>query len=120
VFELLNCYGIPTTQTVSADQDGVVNAASGLTYPVVLKIDEEDVVHKSDAGGVALNLQDEVALSSALSEMASKFGEGKHYVIQEFLPEGKEVIMGANLEGKAGHVMMFGLGGIFGCGHRQA
>jgi acetyltransferase len=113
VFELLKCYGIPTTPTVSAEESKVVDAASKLKFPLVLKIDDEAVIHKTDEGGVALGLKDKAALTSALSKMASKFGNGKHYVVQEMAPAGKEVIMGANLEGNAGHALMFGLGGIF-------
>lgn len=115
IFELLSCYGIPTVKTVKANsKDDLINEAKKLKYPLVLKVDAEEVVHKSDEGGVYLNLKDETALLKAFSAMNKKFGKLKPgYVLQEFRTDGKEVIMGAKSNDGLEATIMFGLGGVF-------
>jgi len=79
----------------------------------VLKADSEEIVHKSDVGGVKVNLQDAEAVKTAAQEMVDKFGaKGLKFFVQEFMPGGKEVIIGAKAEQGLGHTVMFGLGGV--------
>jgi acyl-CoA synthetase (NDP forming) len=89
-------------------------AAKDLKYPLVLKVDAEEVVHKSDAGGVTLNLEDETSLLAEFDRMAAAFKQYKPaFVVQEQMTEGKEVIMGAKASEGIGPMLMFGLGGVF-------
>jgi len=77
-------------------------------------VDAEEVVHKSDAGGVCLNLGDEAALLAEFDRMAGEFKKYKPaFVMQEQQVEGKEIIMGAKASQGVGPMLMFGLGGVF-------
>jgi acetyltransferase len=113
-FELLAAYGIAGPKSAAAtDLDGAVTAAKSVGFPVVLKVDSEDVVHKSDAGGVALNLADEGALKAAFDKMQGAFGDKKpSYLVSQFVAGGREVILGAKQEPGLGHLLVFGLGGV--------
>jgi len=115
VFDLLNCYGISIAKTVKVStRDELAAEAAKMNYPLALKVDSEEVVHKSDAGGVCLNLQDEKSLLSGYDDLARIFGNLKpSYVVQEYLIDGKEVIMGAKGNEGVAATLMFGLGGIF-------
>ncbi len=115
VFELLQCYGIPTAKTVRiGTREELTTEAGKLTYPVVLKVDAEEVVHKSDAGGVALNLEDEGSLLQAFDRMSGMFGQyNPAFVLQEQKPAGMEIIMGAKGNDGLPPTVMFGLGGVF-------
>ncbi|MFH1891494.1 MAG: acetate--CoA ligase family protein, partial [Candidatus Zixiibacteriota bacterium] len=115
VFELLQCYGIPTVKSVRIDTEkDLKKEAQKLKYPLVLKVDAEGIVHKSDAGGVCLNLEDEASLLDAFDRMSSQFKEHKPgFILQEHVVAGTEVIMGAKATAGLGPMLMFGLGGIF-------
>jgi acyl-CoA synthetase (NDP forming) len=115
VFELLNCYGVPTVKTVRVEnKEQLLKAAQNLAYPLVLKVDAEEVVHKSDAGGVRLDLEDEKSLLAALDEMAGKFAKyNPAFIVQEQLTTGKEVIIGSKGNDGVAPMIMFGLGGVF-------
>jgi acetyltransferase len=81
---------------------------------VVVKADSESIVHKSDVGGIALNLKDGPAVRAAIEEMKRRLGaKGLRFLVQEFLPEGMEIIVGAKAVEELGHLVMFGLGGIY-------
>lgn len=115
VFDILKCYGIPAVKTVAFKKaSGLERAAKRVGFPLVLKVDAETVVHKSDAGGVVLDIKSQRALQTAFDKMAKKFaGEKPGFIVQEFLTGGREVIMG--LKGNEGlaPTIMFGLGGVF-------
>lgn len=115
VFALLRCYGIPAVTSVRVETKGELTKKAGnLRYPVVLKVDAEEVVHKSDAGGVCLDLRDEASLLDAFTEMADRFKKYKPaFILQEQAAEGIEVIMGAKGNDGLGPMLMFGLGGVF-------
>jgi acetyltransferase len=113
-FAMLEAYGIgaPRTEGVT-DLEGVKAAAAEIGYPVVLKVDSDEIVHKSDAGGVALNLTDEAALEAAFAKMNDAFGDQRPaYLVSQFISGDREVILGAKREPGLGHVLVFGLGGI--------
>jgi acyl-CoA synthetase (NDP forming) len=115
VFELLACYDIPAARSVRVvSKEELLKAVEGLSFPLVLKIDSEEVVHKTDAGGVYLDIENEAALIAAYDEMSDKFKDQKPgFIVQEFLSAGKEVIMGAKGNDGMSPTVMFGLGGIF-------
>lgn len=107
-FDILNAYNIPAAQTY-AMMDGKIPAS--VKYPAVLKVDSDKVVHKSDAGGVALNIAGEEELKKTYSRMSGNF-PGANFIVQEQCPQGTEIIVGLKREAGVGPVLMFGLGGI--------
>jgi acetyltransferase len=114
-FELIECYGIdapPVEQTHSLDD--TLAAADRIGYPVVLKVDSELLVHKSDEGGVALDLHDPGELEAAYRDQCDRFGtRAERFVVAGFAGHaGVEVILGAKREDGLGHLVMFGLGGV--------
>ena len=114
-FSLLACYGIPVAQYGSAgDVDECLAAAEEIGYPLVLKVDAPTVVHKTDRGGVVLGIGNRQALRVQAEELAARFAEASpRFLVQEQLPAGREVIVGAKAAEGLGHVVMFGLGGIY-------
>ncbi|NQT80628.1 MAG: acetate--CoA ligase family protein [Candidatus Aminicenantes bacterium] len=115
VFEILQCYGIPTVTTTRIDkEDELEKAIQKLKYPLVLKVDAESIIHKTEVGGVAVNIKDKVSLQAAFKKMVRKFEKEKPgFILQEYLEGGKEVIMGAKKNEGLEPTLMFGLGGIF-------
>ncbi|WP_372678842.1 acetate--CoA ligase family protein [Desulfosarcina sp.] len=115
VYEILEAYGIDVPEWRMADDiDGAVAAAAAIGYPVVLKADAVSVVHKSDMGGVAVNLADAEAVEQAATMMTERIdARDLRFFVQQFVPGGREVILGAKAEPGVGHLIMFGLGGIF-------
>lgn len=116
VYGIFEAYGIPVAPwRVVATAAQAVVAAQDIGYPVVVKVDCTAIDHKSDMGGVAVNLQDAVAVENRVREMQdrlSHYGE-IGFLIQKFLPGGRELIIGATAERELGHLIMFGLGGIY-------
>jgi len=115
VYELLEAYGIDVPDWRMADDAaGAVAAADEIGYPVVVKADAAVVVHKSDMGGVAVNLADAAAVKTAVAAMQKQIDAADlHYFVQQYVPGGREVILGAKAEPGVGHLIMFGLGGVF-------
>lgn len=115
VFELLQCYGIPAVETLRIKKkDELEGAAAKIGYPLVLKVDAETIIHKTEVGGVSLNLKDKTALTAAFGKMAKKFTREKPgYILQKYVENGKEVIMGVKGNEGLQPTLMFGLGGIF-------
>jgi acetyl coenzyme A synthetase (ADP forming)-like protein len=115
VYDILDAYGIPAAKTVKVKKEkDLVKAAKKVGYPLVLKVDAESIVHKSDVGGVALGIYDESTLLSAFKKMAKKFAKHKpRFVLQEHLTTGKEVILGSKGNLGLAPTVMFGLGGVF-------
>jgi acyl-CoA synthetase (NDP forming) len=117
--EILDSLGIDTARAVLATSKKEAQAVSKkLGYPAVLKIVSPDIVHKSDVGGVKLNLESASAVAKAYSEiMASvKKNEPKARVdgvaVQKMAEPGVEVIVGMSTDSTFGPVIMFGLGGV--------
>ena len=115
VFKILQCYGIPTVTTTRIDkEDELEKAIQKLKYPLVLKVDAESIIHKTEVGGVAVNIKDKASLQATFKKMARKFEKQKPgFILQEYLEGGKEVILGAKRNEGLQPTLMFGLGGIF-------
>ena len=113
-YNLLRCYGISVARgEVAGNAEEAVAMAEKIGFPVVVKADAESVVHKTEAGGVALNLLDADAVRSAVSSMKKRISAPDlKFLVQQYLPGGKEIIIGATEEKGLGHMIMFGLGGI--------
>ncbi|MDO9066968.1 MAG: acetate--CoA ligase family protein, partial [Deltaproteobacteria bacterium] len=116
VYSIFEAYGIPVAGwSVVGNAAEAVAAAERIGFPVVVKVDCEEIDHKSDMGGVAINLKDAASVLATVEDMQSrlgKFGTLKFFV-QKFLPGGRELIIGAATERSLGHLVMFGLGGIY-------
>ena len=113
--KLLTCYGIANAKSAWTDSvDGALKAARAIGFPVVLKAEAEGLVHKSEAGAVAVGIADEVRLRAEAERMLGAFkGKSPRLQVQEMLGGGVEVIAGASAVPGLGHAIMFGLGGIF-------
>jgi len=99
---------------MAQNADEAAQIAAEIGYPVVIKADAESVVHKSDLGGVAINLADSAAVQAAVRAMQPKFdAPDLRFFVQKYLPGGREIILGAKAEKGLGHLLMFGLGGIY-------
>ena len=114
-FEVLQAYGIPVAdyQVVQGKGD-LQKAMEELGKPVALKVVSPEISHKSDVGGVMLNLNDFSQAEKAYEKMNS-LNEGKvaGVLVQKMVLEGKEVILGAKRDPSFGPVVLFGLGGIY-------
>lgn len=111
--QALAAYGLPVTRDVLVKSRAeALAAAAELGYPVALKLCRADVLHKSDVGGVHLNLAGPDDLDRAFAEISSRFADGP-YLVQEMVPPGLELIIGARRDATFGHVVLCGLGGIF-------
>ena len=117
--ELMQAYDIPTAPIkLARDENEAVQIANELGYPVVMKIASPDILHKSDVGGVLLNIQDATALQSGYAQMIKKIRDlipaaridGVH--LQRQITGGQEVIIGMVRDAQFGPLMMFGSGGV--------
>lgn len=115
VYSILAAYGIPAAPWRLVNNPGeAAEAAAEIGFPVVVKADSETLVHKTDAGAVALNLKDAEAIKTCVYDMEKRLAAPDlKFFIQKYLPGGTEIIIGAKAEGGLGHLIMFGLGGIF-------
>ncbi|HEX9018578.1 MAG TPA: acetate--CoA ligase family protein, partial [Anaerolineaceae bacterium] len=118
--EVFRAYGLPVTATkLARTEDEAVSLAQAIGFPIVMKIVSPDILHKSDAGGVKVNIKDENGVREAFRTIlknakAYKENARIHGVaIQEMAPWGTEVILGSVNDPTFGPTMMFGLGGIF-------
>jgi acetyltransferase len=112
--------GIPLPQSILAtDADEAVQAAEDIGYPVVMKISSEDILHKSDAGGVKVGLEDADQVRAAFEGILANARDYKEdasidgVLVQETARKGTEIIIGVNRDPQFGPVVMFGLGGIY-------
>jgi len=115
VYDILAAYKIPVANwRIAGNVEEAEKAALEIGFPVVVKADSKTIVHKSDMGGVAVNLKDGDAVKSVVMEMEKKLAaDDLKFFIQKHMPEGLEVIMGAKAEEGLGHLIMFGMGGIY-------
>ncbi|MEM4441673.1 MAG: acetate--CoA ligase [Ignisphaera sp.] len=118
--EVVKCYGIPVAPTMLAtSEDEAVEIAKNMGYPVVLKIASPDIIHKSDVGGVIMNVRSDndvrEAFRSIISNVRKFSPQSSIYgvVVQKMVPKGREVIIGSTKDPVFGHIVMFGLGGIY-------
>jgi len=118
--ELLSCYGFPLLKSVLVKETaGIKEGCRDVGFPLVMKLDSPDILHKSDAGGVRVGI-------TSIEEAEKVFGEiiesARRYrpsamirgiLFQEMAKEGVEVILGSTRDPRFGPICMFGLGGIF-------
>jgi len=123
--DIMKGYGIPIPPYATATTaDEAVEKSKSMGFPVVLKILSKDILHKSDAGGVKVNLKDEDAVRRAFDEImenVKNYGKEKGIevdlsrgvFVSDFADMGTEMIVGVTKDPQFGHALMVGLGGIF-------
>jgi acetyltransferase len=118
--QIFSAYKMPTAQSILAtSEDEAVKTAKEIGYPVVLKIVSPDILHKSDAGGVEVNIKTDEEVRKAyhlILDNAKKYKADANIhgiLIQEMAPWGTETIIGSVNDPSFGATVMFGLGGIF-------
>jgi len=117
--QLLAAYGIPTVETVTAGSEAeAVEQADRIGYPVVLKLFSETITHKTDVGGVQLNLRDAAAVRQAYQQIERSVREKagtEHFLGVSVQPmvslDGYELIVGSSVDSQFGPVLLFGAGG---------
>ena len=118
--EILRAYGFPLPQSsLAKNESEAVKLAKKIGYPVVMKIASPQIIHKSDAGGVKVNLTNDTEVKAAFNEIiknAKKYNSKaqiKGVLVVEMVKGGKEMIIGSKLEPGFGPVIMLGMGGIY-------
>ena len=118
--DLLGCYGIPTVVTkIAKTEAAAAKAAAQIGFPVVLKLYSETITHKTDVGGVQLNLKDESEVRQAFNAIKTAVTQKKgaqHFqgvTVQKMikLTDGYELILGSSIDPQFGPVLLFGMGG---------
>ncbi len=117
---LLEAYGVQVAPGGFArTAEEAAKIAGDLGGPVVMKIASPDILHKSDAGGIRLNLYGKDEVETAFKEMVAKIRAGQPaarlegVLVEKMAPKGVEVIVGMRRDASFGPLMMFGLGGIY-------
>ena len=117
---ILEAYGMDLIPggLANTDKDAVV-IAEEIGFPVAVKVVSDQVLHKSDLGGIALNLLTKESLQNTIKEIHDRIGNAAPdaridgYLVEKMAPKGLEVIVGMRRDPTFGPVMMFGLGGIY-------
>ncbi len=117
--KLLAKYGIPVTkEQIATSANEALAIALQIGTPVAMKISSPDIPHKSDVGGVVLNVKREYVLST-YNEIMTRIKKAapnaniEGILIEQMAPSGHETIVGLKKDAQFGHALMFGLGGIF-------
>ncbi len=117
VMHVLDAYGIPTARwAVVKSAEKAVAFAEVVGYPVVLKIDSDTLLHKTEHGAVKVDLRTSEDVQAAFSEIHKNISEipGQHrFIVQKMLDGQVETLIGATVDPAFGHLIGFGLGGIF-------
>jgi acetyltransferase len=120
VTELLDAYGIHLIQSrIATSAEEAVNIARGIGFPVVMKLVADTIVHKTEVGGVILDLRTDKEVERAFIQIReSLFNEGRDHemqgvVVQKMLSGGIEIIIGVTQDPSFGPLIMFGMGGVY-------
>ncbi|HID80555.1 MAG TPA: acetyl-CoA synthetase [Ignisphaera sp.] len=120
VYTISKHFGLPVPKFgLAHDEDEAVRIAKDIGYPVVLEIVSPDIVHKSDVGGVVLDVKSDMGVREAFRKIMNNVKNAAPnarvvgILVQEMVPYGLEVIVGGLRDAVFGPVIMFGLGGVF-------
>ena len=118
--ELIKQYGVPVPgEAIAKDEEEAVKLAEEIGFPIVMKVESADILHKSDVGGVKLNINSEAAVCTAYKEImsscTSKCPDAKinGILMQKMLDKGTEVIVGITNDPSFGPMILCGMGGVF-------
>ena len=117
--ELIAAWGVPISREATASSpEQAVAAAEGIGFPVALKVDSPDILHKTEAGVIRLGLEDSEQVTSAFGHVMSNAaaaapdGAVNGALVQEMVSGGVEVIVGISYDAQLGPVLLFGTGGV--------
>ena len=117
---LLSYYGIPIPkEALAKSPEEAREVATRIGYPVALKVDSPQILHKTDAHAIRLNLRNEAEMINAYHQVitnSKKYdpkAEIRGVLVQEMIEEGREVIVGLSRDPQFGPILVFGLGGVF-------
>jgi len=117
---LLQAYGIPIIPgDLARSAEEAAAVADQVGYPVVMKIVSPDILHKSDSGGILLNLSDKSAVMNGYRQITARVSAAmpdaqiEGVLVESMAPKGHEVILGMRRDPQFGPLMMFGFGGIY-------
>ncbi|MEA2896874.1 MAG: hypothetical protein QOJ84_2489 [Bradyrhizobium sp.] len=117
--KLLKAYGIPVSkEEIAQDAAGAVKIAKKIGFPVVAKVVSADILHKSDIGGVVLNLGSAAEVKKAFSDITARVKKLKNkpklegILIAQQVKADLELVVGASLDAEMGPVVLFGTGGV--------
>ncbi|MEE9166783.1 MAG: GNAT family N-acetyltransferase [Candidatus Neomarinimicrobiota bacterium] len=114
VERLFASFGIPVPKSVvAATEDQAVEAAKKLGGPVAMKVVSPTSLHKSDVGGVALDVRSEESIRSKHKHLMSTVNDSEGVLIQEMVPGGHEILIGMTEDPSFGPLIVFGLGGVY-------
>lgn len=117
VMQVLQAYDIPTARwALVPNADAAVAFADDVGYPIVLKIDSDTLLHKTEHGAVKVDLRTAEDVKRAYSEIAANISgvDGEHHFVAQKMIDGQvETLIGATEDPTFGHLIGFGLGGIF-------
>jgi acyl-CoA synthetase (NDP forming) len=118
--EILQAYGMNVAAwSMASSESELISEVAGLTYPLCLKAVSQDIVHKSDSGGLALGIIDQEELVLAyrrlLAEVRERAPQARvsAVLVQEMAPKGKELMIGAKRDPSFGPCLIVGAGGIY-------
>jgi acetyltransferase len=114
-YGLLELFGIHIARSVmlKSPEDARSEATDGLSFPVVAKIEHPGIIHKSDAGGVRLNINSPGELAETATDFFKRFPGAVGVFVQEQVPAGLELIVGGIRDPQLGSAVMVGLGGVW-------
>jgi 4-hydroxybutyryl-CoA synthetase (ADP-forming) len=119
-YDVLNAYGFPRPKSyLCTNEEECVKRSEEIGYPVVMKIVSQDIIHKSDAGGVKVGLKNKEQVKSSFNEIITnarnykKDAKIKGVLVQQMIDSARETILGAKHDKLFGPLIMFGLGGIY-------
>lgn len=114
VANVLESFGLRLpAERVASSVEQATKAAGEVGFPVVLKLIAPSVLHKTDVGGVLLDVSGEEAVAEGFRKLMSLAGDAEGVLVQEYLPGGHEVIIGATEDPSFGPLIAVGLGGVF-------
>lgn len=120
ISEIFQYYRIPFIQSlICKNLEEIMQASQNIGFPLVLKVTSKQIIHKSEIGGVKVDLRTEKDVQVAYHQMVNSLKakgvplETTSFILQEMVEGGREIIMGLNYVSKFGSLVMFGLGGIY-------
>ncbi len=114
-YGILSAYRIPVADwDIAKNADEAVSIAEKIGFPIVIKADSQSIIHKSDVGGVVVNITSKETIRETVTKMQKELHQDDlNFFVQKSMPRGKELIISAKKEEGLGHLIMFGLGGVF-------
>jgi acetyl-CoA synthetase (ADP-forming) len=117
--QLCSRYGIPTPPfEVATSREGAATAARRIGYPIAMKVVSPDILHKTEAGGVVLDIRNEPEVKDSFQRISANAKQRNPQcriigvIVERMIPKGTEIIVGALRDEQFGPAIMFGVGGV--------